>query len=241
MEHLNAETLARLVDHTSEPEESAHVAECEACSAELAALRSQTEALGSLPEIRPPQGDWPPLEARLRSEGLIEDAGLFRKMGLAQTPGWMRATAAIMLFLSGTGAGAVLNARGAPQPLGELAMRAGPTSFASSANVEDAASAVRLAEQNYVTAFARYQELLISESGIEAGFDPMSRYAALEHMVAVSQAAVRQAPGDSFLNGVLVSVLGEREATARLVASQNDWFDGRESTTQLVASRSNWF
>jgi len=162
-------------------------------------------------------------------------------MGLAQTPGWMRATAAIMLFLSGTGAGAVLNARGAPQPLGELAMRPGPTSFASSANVEDAASAVRLAEQNYVTAFARYQELLISESGIEAGFDPMSRYAALEHMVAVSQAAVRQAPGDSFLNGVLVSVLGEREATARLVASQNDWFDGRESTTQLVASRSNWF
>ena len=58
MEHLNTEILARLVDQTPQPEEAAHIAECEACSAELEAIRSQTDALRSLPEIRAPQGDW---------------------------------------------------------------------------------------------------------------------------------------------------------------------------------------
>ena len=224
MEHLNTETLARLVDHAPQLEEATHIAECESCSAELEAMRSQTDALRSLPEIRPPQGDWHGLEARLRSEGLVEDPGLFRKMGLAQTPGWMRAAAAIMLFLSGTGAGALLTSPGAPEPLGEVAMLSNEALFASTASVEEAASAVRVAEQNYVTAMTRYQQLLMSESGIEAGVDPMSRYAALEHLAAVSQAAVRQAPGDSFLNGLLLSVLGEREATAQLVASRDNWF-----------------
>ena len=131
--------------------------------------------------------------------------------------------------------------QGTPEQPGELALLSNAALFANTTTVEDAASAVRVAEQNYVTAITWYQQLLTAESGIEAGVDPISRYAALEHLAAVSQAAVRQAPGDSFLNGLLLSVLGEREATARLVASQNDWFDGRESTTQLVASRSNWF
>lgn len=224
MEHLNTETLARLVDHASEGEEEAHIAECRTCSAELEAMRSQTEALRSLPEIRPPHGNWHSLEARLRSEGLVEDAGLFRRMGLAQTPGWMRAAAAIMLFLSGTGAGALLTSQGAPEPLGEFALLSNSPLFASTTSVTDAASAVRVAEQDYVTAITRYQQLLTLESGIEAGVDPISRYAALQQLAAVSQAAVRQAPGDSYLNGLLVSVLGERDATARLVASRGDWF-----------------
>ena len=52
----------------------------------------------------------------------------------------------------------------------------------------------------------------------------MSRMAALEYLATVSQAAVRQAPGDPYLNGFLVSVLGEREATAQLVASRSNWY-----------------
>lgn len=224
MEHLNTEILARLVDHAPQPEEAAHIAECDACSTELEAMRSQTDALRSLPEIRPPQGDWHGLEARLRSEGLVNDPGLFRRLGLAHTPGWMRAAAAIMLFLSGTGAGALLTSPDAPEPLGDLAMLSDAATFANTASVEQAATAVRVAEQSYITAITRYQQLLISESGVEAGGDPMSRYAALEYLATVSQAAVRQAPGDPYLNGMLVSILGEREATAQLVASRGNWY-----------------
>jgi hypothetical protein len=96
---------------------------------------------------------------------------------------------------------------------------------ASVATVEDAASEVRAAEQHYVSAVSNYRELLTASGVDDAGADPYSRYAALEHLVSVSQAAVRAAPGDPFLNGFLASALAERDAAARQVSLTDDnWF-----------------
>jgi hypothetical protein len=217
MEHLTAEALARLVDEPPGPREAEHLAACEACSGELAAFRGQTEALAALPEIVPPMGDWKVLEAELRSEGLIEDQSLARALGLARTPAWMPAAAALVLFLGGAAVGAGITARG----------EAGGTAptVAQTTSVEEAATAVRLAEQDYVSAVSRYRELLGREGADASMVDPISRYAALEHLVSVSQAAVRQAPGDPFLNGFLASAMAERDAALRVVsAGQDEWF-----------------
>ena len=217
MEHLTMDTLARLVDEPSRPEEAKHLAECEACAAELAELRAQTESLASLPEILPPLGDWDVLEAQLRSEGLVRDLGLFQKLGLARTPAWMPAAAAVVLFLAGTAVGVGVSGR-------EGGVETTTTPLAA-ASVEDAAGAVRAAEQQYVSAVSRYRELMEQQGGDAAEVDPVSRYAALEHLVSVSQAAVRQAPGDPFLNGFLASALAERDAAARQVSvSRDNWF-----------------
>jgi len=218
MEHLTIEALARLVDEPANPEEATHLASCEACSSELASLMAQTESLGALPDILPPRGDWEVLAARLRSDGLVQDPGLFRKLGLARTPGWMPAAAAVVLFLGGTAFGAGLTRSG------EAAVSdADP--IAAVATVEDAASAVRAAEEQYVSAVSRYREIMEQQGGSVSGVDPVSRYAALEHLVSVSQAAVRQAPGDPYLNGFLTSALAERDAAARLVSvSRDNWF-----------------
>jgi hypothetical protein len=215
MDHLTSEYLARLVDEAPTPDEARHLAECEACTAELDGLREQTRSLGSLPELMPPVGDWAVLEAQLRSEGLVRDPSLFQRLGLAQTPQWMKAAAAIMLFLSGTGTGALV----ASNPSSSL------PDVAQLTEVEDAASAVRVAEQGYVTAVARYRELLAEDGGENADADPISRFAALEHLVMVSQAAVRQAPSDPFLNGFLASAMAERDAALRMVSANRDnWF-----------------
>jgi hypothetical protein len=217
MEHLSAETLARLVDEEPRPDEADHLATCRRCTRELIAIRELTEALGGLPEIMPPKGDWKVLEARLRSEGLLESPGLFQTLGLAQTPSWMRAAAAVLLFLAGVGSGAALTSPGGSDLVGPA--------VADAATVEQAASAMRLAEEGYVAAFARYREILARDGGETLVGDPMSRYAALEHLVSVSQAAVRQAPADPFLNGVLASALAERDAMVRLVSARgNNWF-----------------
>jgi hypothetical protein len=217
MEHLTVEALARLVDDAPRAEEAEHLDACESCSRELAALREQTEALAGLPEILPPLGDWKVLEARLRSEGLVGGQSLAGRLGLARTPAWMPAAAAVVLFLGGTAFGAGLTAGGA-----ETGAAPG---LAPVASVEDAATAVRVAEQEYVSAVSRYRELLGREGVDAAMADPFSRYAALEHLVSVSQAAVRQAPGDPFLNGFLASALAERDAAARMVsAGQDNWF-----------------
>lgn len=218
MEHLTIEGLARLVDEPMRPEEAKHLAVCRACADELAALKAQTETLGALPELLPPQGDWKVLEAGLRSEGLVRDPSLFQKLGLARTPSWMPAAAAVVLFLGGAGVGSLATSRagngvpGAPTP---VAVR----------SVDDAATAVRDAEQAYVTAVSRYRELMETQGGNAPSVDPVTRYAALEHLVSVSQAAVRQAPGDPFLNGFLASALAERDAAARQVSANRDnWF-----------------
>lgn len=219
MKHLTIETLARLVDEPAHPDETKHLATCEACAAELTALRAQAESLAALPEIVPPLGDWKVLEAKLRSEGLVRDPGLFQKLGLARTPSWMPAAAAVVLFLGGTGFGAAVTRRGGASG---AAVEGAPI---ASLTVEDAASAVRQAEQEYVSAVSRYREVMEVQGGEVTTVDPVTRYAALEHLVSVSQAAVRQAPGDPFLNGFLASALAERDAAARQVSANRDnWF-----------------
>lgn len=216
MEHLNAETLARLVDETPEPDEARHLARCDACADELTALREQTEQLGTLPELMPPGGDWTVLEARLRSEGLMEDRGLMDRLGLARTPTWMRAAAAVLLFMSGTGVGAALASGGGLDA-------EGPTSVAAdAATVQDAASAVRMAERQYMDALVRYQSMTGQGVPEERMAD---RFAALEYLVAAGQAAVRQAPADPFFNGLLASTMAERDAVVRQITSRQDgWF-----------------
>jgi hypothetical protein len=219
MEHLSTEHLASLVDTKPNTTEVEHLNSCARCSEELSALRDQTVMLGALPEIMPPMGDWTVLEAQLRSEGLVRDPGLFQRLGLAQTPQWMKAAAAVMLFLSGAGTGAALTGPVAANGSGLV------SSAEQFANVEDAASAVRVAEQGYVTAVGRYRELLAQDGSGEVGADPINRFAALEHLVMVSQAAVRQAPGDPFLNGFLASAMAERDATLRMVSAKRaNWF-----------------
>ncbi len=234
MGHLNGEALARLVDEAPEPAERDHLASCDACAAELDALRAQTDNLGSLPELLPPQGDWQVLEARLRSEGLIKDPGLFARLGLAETPTWMRAAAAAVLFLGGAALGATVTSRGAqsrlaalegdPIPEASVPSRARVQGPAKPASVDEAAATLHQAEQNYVNALARYRELVADrDQGRET--DPRSRFAALEYLVAASQAAVRQAPTDPFLNGLLASTLAERQATLRRISTQQgNWF-----------------
>ena len=223
MEHLNRETLARLVDEAPGAEEAEHLAACHACASELGAIRAQTRALASLPDIRPPLGDWEVLEARLRSEGLVEHAGAFSHSGLARTPGWMRAAAAVAVFLGGTAMGAGLTSTEADG--GPLALDSGLASFASADNLDQATEAVEAAEQRYVAALTRYRQLLEADAGGDIGGDPRSRYAALEYLVAASQAAVRQAPADPFLNGLLASTLAERETALQRISTRTDnWF-----------------
>jgi len=213
MEHLTVETLARLVDDEPTSAEREHLAACEVCSGELAAMHDQTEALATLPEIMPPKGDWKVVEARLRSDGLVRDPTALSKLGLARTPSWMPAAAAVVLFFGGVATGAGVMSKNSEEPV------------AAVASVEDAASEVREAEQRYVSAVSNYREILSAQGVDDASADPYSRYAALEHLVSVSQAAVRSAPGDPFLNGFLASALAERDAAARQVSLTDDnWF-----------------
>lgn len=226
MEHLNLETLARLVEEAPSREERVHLSECGRCRTELELLQGQTDALGRLPDMRPPRGDWAVLEARLMSEGLVRH----QRSSLAATPGWMRIAAAILLFVGGTGLGTLLDTGATPDGTRIAGGDGSPYSLVAgtASNVEEAAEAVRLAERRYQDALLQYRQLLEADGGLATGVSPESRLAALEYLVAAGQAAVQQAPADPFLNGFLASALAERQATYQAAlnrsGSADDWY-----------------
>lgn len=218
MEHLTTEALALLVDDAPDADQRAHLEACPRCAAELQALSDQTRTLASLPELMPPRGDWSILEARLRSEGLLRDRGTLARLALARTPSWMRAAASVLLFAVGALSGAGWASRPAAED-------PAVTTVAEAPDLDQAAARVQAAERSYVEAMSQYRAILAASGADDEAADPYSRYAALEHLVLVSQAAVRQAPGDPFLNGFLASALAERDAAARLVStSSGGWF-----------------
>jgi hypothetical protein len=221
MEHLSLETLARLVEDEPTSDETAHLSSCETCASERQALLEQTEALRSLPDLRPPLGDWDVLQARLVSEGLVR-----RSRGishLAVTPAWMRGAAAVLIFMGGAAVGAAgvhTAQRGAP--IGDDSASGAPRANSPA----EAAEVVRVAERNLVEALSIYQEVTEAAGGTLTFSDPASRYAALDDLVAAGQAAVRRAPADPFLNGFLASVMAERQSALRRASTRyaDNWF-----------------
>ncbi len=221
MGHLTTESLARMVSEGPYPEEQEHLEGCSSCQDDLEALRAQTEALGGLPDLRPPTGDWEALEARLVAEGLVRSSGLSLHVNRWRTSGWLQAAAALVLFVGGTTMGSLFTSddpgaqsalREAPSNLRLVPVGGSPTPVS---NLTDAAEAVRLAERQYIDALVQYRQIMDAQGEPAFIGDPTSRFAALEGIVAAGRAAVQQAPADPFVNGVLVSALAEREAILR--------------------------
>ena len=222
MEHLTEQDIARHVDESGTQEETRHLERCSTCRNELRALKAQTESLARLPDLRPPLGDWAALEARMISEGLVRRRTILG--GLATTPSWMRTAAAILLFVAGAAVGAGLAGRTLRADAADLAT-AFTDAAARATSPDDAADLVLETERHYMDALVRYRRLA-AQSGVEEAMSAERRYAALEGIVLASRAAVRQAPTDPFLNGVLASALAERQAVLHRISagSTENWF-----------------
>ncbi len=220
MGHLSVETLARLVSEAPSPREGAHLESCALCREELRALERQTEALGTLPDLRPPAGDWEALEARLMAEGLVRSSGVAWRPARGRSWAWLQAAAALILFLGGSALG--------PRLWGALqrgAENAGPATGIElvpvgaqaqpASDLTQAAEAVRLAERQFIDAMVQYRQILDAQGQPSYIGNPTARLAALQGIVAAGRAGVQQAPADPFMNGVLVGALAEQEALLR--------------------------
>jgi len=223
MGHLTLEDLARLVDQAPDPSEERHLQECEICREEVRALRVQTESLGALPDLRPPAGDWEALEARLGSEGLIRTGGMVQGPKRWFASGWMQAAAAVVLFLGGTAMGSGMMARqgpaemvdGGPATDLELVPVSTGQDIQPVSSLAEAQEALNHAEQGYMLALLQYRQLLDAQQGAGSYGDPTKRLAAIEAILAATNAAMEHAPADPFVNGVLVGGLAEKEGIIR--------------------------
>ncbi len=223
-QHLTPQAFARLVDETPNDVERAHLASCESCSDELEAFRDQSAALGQLPDVRPPRGDWAVLEARMASDGLIRvEPGLFGK--LARTPGWMRTAAMVVLFVGGVGVGVGIAGTTGIQPVATSPNGTSDARLVSAtpaATVDEAVQAVQIAERVYVDALVQLRQMTTDDYSVTS--DPEARLASLEYAILALQAGVQGAPADPGLNGLLASAMAEKQATMRQVSSATDWY-----------------
>jgi hypothetical protein len=202
MQHLNDEELARLVDEDPTDEEGAHLELCAACTSEVHALRLQTQALASLPDLEPP----PRLAARLHAGMAVEGLLLSTR---SRRQSMLRIAASLALFACGGLAGFFGRAATGGEALAS-SDRSPP------ATVTEAAQRLQEAESAYTAALAAYSEM----GGNLPAADPVSRLAALEGIVLTTRAALNEAPADPVINGYHMTALEQRDAILRQIQAQ---------------------
>jgi hypothetical protein len=210
------------VDEAPSADEVGHLEACPVCARQLEELREQTAALGGLPDLRPPPGDWEVLHAKLVSEGLVR-SGSRLGSGSMVASGWMKAAAAVLLFVGGAVAGGV--AVQGPMVANFTGSLPSATEFSAASEVssaDEAAEFVRRAERQYVEALQQWRRFSGLENGTSRSPDPAEHYAALEYLVRAGQAALRTAPADPFLNGLVASAVDERDAVLRQISTVED-------------------
>jgi hypothetical protein len=215
MSHLNPERLAALSDDTPTPIESAHITTCDACSAELTALRKLARmAAVAGPLTDGPSSNFDLLVPRLKAEGLIA-----REDRRAVVMRWtMRAAASLVLVGGGVFAGRMSVAgQGAVAANGVTAANslvAGAQPVASFRTPDDAVKALSNSQQTYQSAAAYLAAQDTSSHFIGLNENTYrTRLAALDDILAATRTALYQAPQDPVLNQYYQGTLTARQAT----------------------------
>ncbi|MHB1095848.1 MAG: anti-sigma factor [Gemmatimonadaceae bacterium] len=219
MSHISPERLAALVDETAMPEEAAHLAECTACTDELAAHRRLVRlALAETSREGPPLNDWAALGAMLKAEGIVSTMPLAPPR--ANRAQWVMRIAAGLVLV----AGSVLAGRWSVG----LDFPAAPQQAASAAPASDAAPApVFASPQAAMQVLTSSQQQYSDAAAYLAAQDTSShfiglnvntyraRLTALDNIVASTRTALYQAPQDPVLNQYYLSAMAAREATLK--------------------------
>ena len=235
MSHLSTERLAALGDEEPTAAEAAHLAACADCARErsayrtlVAMARTERDAIG-IPLTR-----WDSIAGALAVEQSTPIRSLVARDGAAatreRTVRWMRmpvrAAAGFLLLAGGAAAGRLsagvpvwpLAARGsqvATQPVAGGAQAASDRSLSTFASVEDARAAQLRLESMYQQAAAYLAE---HDSAGAPDYSPemvKTRLAALDQMIPITRAAMREAPHDPVINGYYLTTVGQREVALR--------------------------
>jgi len=219
MSHLNPERLAALSDDTPTPVESAHLTTCDACTAELVALRKLARmAAAAGPVSDGPSSNFEALVPRLKAEGLI--AGPARRAVIMK---WtLRAAASFALLAGGVVAGRLSVTGLTASPLAQ-AVQADGTADASLAGAQpistfrtpdEAVKALAASQQTYqsAAAYLAAQDTTSHFIGLNEN-TYRARLSALDDIIAATRVALYQAPQDPVLNQYYQGTLSARQAT----------------------------
>lgn len=228
MQHLTAERIAALADEPATLAERAHLGECAACNAELAAAQRLVRmALTETPAIERPITTWSKLGPALESEGLIhtsmsredraDDGMSFTVYRSSRARRAMQIAAGFFLLVGG----GVVGRASAGLPNDNSTDGAGviadsDTSIASTAN---ALEILDRASANYQRAIAYLaaNDTTVPVRSRDAATVYQARLEALDRAAAQVRTALYRAPQDQVLNNYYMSTMGVRDYTLRQI------------------------
>lgn len=214
MPHLTLEALARLVDEAPTADELTHLGECRLCRQELEELREQTESLAALPKMTPPPDLWPALRRELREQGLVGATSRF-----SPAAPWIRAAAAVVLFVAGGAAGFAVrgSAVGPGEVPGVRPAADNPGSLALEPAGGDLSQDVERAQEVFAAALDRYMMANSTEAP-----DPAARLAALDNIVLTTAEALNESPADPVINSYHLTAVAQRNELLRQIAASGE-------------------
>ncbi len=220
MLHLSPERLAALADETATPAELAHLAGCADCTRERAAHRSlhQLAAAGAR-SIGTPLTTWESLRPALVADGVIDSGRGFSTRARPRRFGWFQAAAAAVLVAGGAVGGrmSVRLSGGGPGVSGSGVGLAQIDSAPRFRTLDEARSAQTQSQVLYQNATAYLAQHDTTGHVIESPAAMRTRLAALDRTRQVLNEALNEAPYDPVINGYYLSMVGQRDATLRMI------------------------
>jgi len=213
-----------------------HLAQCEDCRALKADLERIRDAAASLPQMRPPDGAWLQIAARLRQEGRIQET--------AEPPsrdrwsyGWLAIAAALLLAASASLLVLFRSAGPAPAPASAAA-----SAPAGDQSVEAAQNAVDAAQQQFEKAIADLEKVARANTN---ALDPTTsavidkNLGIIDRAIAENRAAVKAEPGSVAARETLFEALRQKVSLLQdTVALINEMRKGDNAAAARLVNKS---
>jgi hypothetical protein len=217
MLHLSPERLAALADDPPTAAELAHLTGCADCTRERAAHRALHQlAAGSARSIGTPLTTWESLRPALVADGVIDSGRGFATRARPRS-GWLQAAAAAMLVVGGAVGGRMSVRLSAPGVSGSSVGLAQIDSAPRFRTLDEARSAQTQSQVLYQNATAYLAQHDTTGHVIESPASMLTRLAALDRTREVLNQALNEAPYDPVINGYYLSMVGQRDATLRMI------------------------
>jgi hypothetical protein len=217
MLHLSPERLAALADEPPTAAELAHLTGCADCTRERAAHRAVHQlAAGSARSIGTPLTTWESLRPGLVADGVIDSGRGFATRTRPRS-GWLQAAAAAVLVAGGAVGGRMSVRLPGPGISGSSVGLAQIDSAPRFRTLDEARSAQTQSQVLYQNATAYLAQHDTTGHVIESPASMRTRLAALDRTQQVLNQALNEAPYDPVINGYYLSMVGQRDATLRMI------------------------
>jgi hypothetical protein len=217
MLHLSPERLAALADEPPTAAELAHLTGCADCTRERAAHRALHQlAAASARSIGTPLTTWESLRPALVADGVIDSGRGFATRARPRS-GWLQAAAAAVLVVGGAVGGRMSVRLSAPGVSGSSVGLAQIDSAPRFRTLDEARSAQTQSQVLYQNATAYLAQHDTAGHVIETPAALRTRLAAFDRTQQVLNQALNEAPYDPVINGYYLSMVGQRDATLRMI------------------------